>query len=125
MKFLAYLYAGAGLLTVVLHPGIFSLLLSSTPGQAGWLTSGLAWVFLVGSLAGAVGLILQRGWGFAGLYASTIVASFGLAICMVPWVIQAIPAESRAVGLFLINAVFIAGLALVQLALSRRARGAV
>ena len=64
----------------------------------------------------------QRWWGFAGLYVATLVASLGLAICMVPVVIGTFPVGSRAAALMVLNAVFLLGLVLLQVAVSRQDR---
>lgn len=116
----SYAYAGAGILAVILHPGLLAFLDFSMPGLSGALASVLTWAFLVGGLAGALGTARQRWWGFVGLYVATLAASFGLAICMVPFVVTAFPIESRTVPLLALNAVFLMGLVLLHRTVYRR-----
>lgn len=118
-QIVSYAYAGTGALVLLLHPGLLSFLDFSIPGPSGAMASVLTWAFLLGCLSGALGTAKQRWWGFAGLYVATLAASFGLAICMVPFVINAFPLESRAVPLLVLNAVFLIGLVLLQLAVAR------
>ena len=118
----SYAYSTAGVLALVLHSGLLSLLDFSDSGFQGAVGSILTWTFLVGCLAGALGMAKQRWWGFAGLYVATLVASLGLAICMVPVVIGTFPVGSRAAALMVLNAVFLLGLVLLQVAVSRQDR---
>ena len=120
-KIASYAYSASGALALVLHPGLLSFLDFSNSGAEGALASILTWAFLVGCLAGALGVAKQQWWGFAGLYVATITASFGLAVCMVPLVINAFPMGPRVAPLLALNAVFLLGLVLLHLAVSRQA----
>ena len=121
-QILSYAYAAAAALAVALHPGVVSFLDFSVPGISGIGASVVTWAFLLGCALGAFGVAMQRWWGFAGLYLATAVGTFGLAICMVPLIIVAFPAEARAVPLLVLNAAFLLGLVLLHVAIWRQNR---
>jgi hypothetical protein len=122
---LSYAYACAAALAVALHPGLLSFLDFSIPGLPGALSSALTWAFLLSCVSGAVGIAKQQWWGFAGLYLATIAGSFGLAICMVPFIIELFPRETKAIPLLVLNAAFLLGLIGLHIAVGRRSRAAV
>ena len=115
-----YVYAAAGFLAVVLHPGLFSLLTTSpldTPESV------LPWVFVACCLGGALGIVWRKWWGFAGLYTATFIGTFGLALSMVPFVINAFAVESRTILILMLNSVFLVGLIVLHLSVSSASKG--
>jgi len=123
-QILCYAYSATGALAVLVHPSLLVFLDFSIPGKSGVAASLFTWVFIASCFAGAAGVAMRRWWGFASLYLATAAASTGVAICMVPFVIQAFPPRSRLLPLLGLNAIYLGGLVALHLAVGRQSRAA-